>query len=51
MILDLSIFMRRGFLVDHVHPAETLRGESRGCKTRKEAVVDRDTTDLSAMVK
>ena len=29
----------------------TKHGKSRGCKTRKEAVEDRETTDLSAMVK
>ena len=29
----------------------TKHGKSRGCKTRKEAEEDRETTDLSAIVK
>ena len=36
-------------MVDCVSAAET--GKRRRCKTRKEAVEDRETTDLSAMAK
>ena len=45
-------------MVDRVCPAEATwggggvgHGKSRGCKTRKEVAEDRETTDLSVMVK
>ena len=44
--------------MDCVHSADTWggdgedkQGEGSGCKTRKEVVEDRETTDFSAMVK
>ena len=59
MILHFGSFSRRGLLTDRVHPAETwVEGQERGradyrksreYKTRKEAVEDRKTTDVSVM--
>ena len=55
MILDLGRFTRRGLMVDWVIPAknlgETKHRKSKGCKTRKEAVEDRETNDLSVTAK
>ena len=54
MILDLGSFTRSGLMVEVSalqKPEVTKRGKSRGCKTRKEVVEDRETTDLSAMGK
>ena len=57
MILDLGSFMRKGFLVDRVCPADTWgrgcgakHGAGRGFKIRKDAEENGETTDLSAMV-
>ena len=56
MILDFRSITRRELLVDSMCPAETWREgggayhrKSRGCKSRKEAVEDSETTDLSVM--
>ena len=57
MILDFVNFTRKGLMVDHVSPEEigkgggggTKHGKNRGCKTRKEAVEDGETPDLSVM--
>ena len=52
MILDFGSFARRGLMMDHVSPAEnwgTKHRNRRGCKTRKEAVEDKETTGLSVM--
>ena len=54
MILDLGSFTRRGLLVDHVHPAETLgeqsmeRAEGARAESRQ---LKAETTNLSAMAK
>ena len=50
-----SSFTRRGLIVDHVNPAETLgetkQGKSRGCnKTREEAVEDGKTIYNSEVI-
>ena len=48
-------FHQNGVNSGSCEPCRNLRGtkhrKSRGCKTRKEAGEDKETTDLSAMVK
>ena len=63
MILDLGSFPRKGLIVDRASYAKTLgegvgveggtakHGRSRGCKTIKEVVEDRETTNLSPVTK
>ena len=57
MILDFRSFTRMGLMVNRTDPAKTWErggersGKSRGCNTRKEAVKDKETTDLSEMGK
>ena len=55
MVLDFGSFTRRGLLVDHVFPADTL-GRNKARKEQKVLdqkgqVEDRETTNLSAMGK
>ena len=53
-ILDLGGLLRMRLIVDCVSLAESWgrkNGKNRGCKTRKEAGEDRETTDLSVMTK
>ena len=59
-MLDFGSFTQRGLMMDHVHHAEAWgvgggggveTRKSGGCKTRKEEVEERQTTDLSVMRK
>ena len=55
MILDLGRFTRKGVDIGPCEPCINLwgtrHGKNRVCKSKKEAVEDRETTDLFAMAK